>query len=114
MKKSLVVLLSSLVLSPVAFADDSVEHSGQASKHSVLASAEGIASTATVASAVAVAPVVLTVGASMAVAAAGDAIHDSLEGSNQPRPLTVTERVITVDAPPNVVINQTIVTQGEK
>lgn len=114
MKKSSVVLLISLVLSPVVFADDSVEHSGQASKHSVLASVEGVASTATVASAVAVAPVVVAIGASMAVSAAGDAIHDSLEGSSEPRPLNITERVITVDAPPNVVINQTIVTLGEK
>ena len=56
----LTALLSSALLTHSTLADDSIHHSGKASKHSALAASEGLATTASVASAVVAVPVVLT------------------------------------------------------
>ena len=111
MKHGLISGLAILTLSCGAMADDSIQHSGQASKHSVLAATESVQTTASVASAVSVAPVVLSVGVAVIAADSAHSVHHSIEKSNKPLP--VTKRVNTADPAPNVVINQTIVTQGK-
>ena len=111
MKKLVIALLTSVVISQGAMAADSVDHSGQASKHSVLASVEGAASTASVASAVVAAPVIIT---GMSVVAVADSTHQSVKAlhvkhQQNTKPLTITTRVITRDPPPSeVVVEQTV------
>lgn len=111
MNKLITTLIASLVISHSALAADSVDHSGQASKHSVLASVEGVSTTASVASAVVTAPVILT---GMSVVAVADSTHQSVKAlhakhAQNTKPLTITTRVITRDPPPSeVVIEQTV------
>lgn len=98
-----------------AFATESTYHSGQASKHSAIATSQGMASTAKVASAVMVAPVVAAAGVSLVagsvISEAGDALLDSAKASHanshhQHHTLIVTELTITADPAPNQVINR--------
>lgn len=84
-----------------ALADDSVEHSGQASKHSALASVEGLASAGMVASAVAATPLILSAGAGMAIHSVASDLHQSIEVPPQPRILVITDKIITTDVAPN-------------
>ena len=111
MKKLLIALLGSAVVSQGAMAADSVDHSGQASKHSVLASVEGVSTTASVASAVVAAPVTIT---GLSVVAVADSTHQSVKAvhashERNSKPLTITTRVITRDPPPSeVVVEQTV------
>ena len=111
MNKLVIALLTSIVVSQGAMAADSVDHSGQASKHSVLASVEGAASTVSVASAGVGAPVIIT---GMSVVAVADSTHQSVKAlhakhQQNTRPLTITTRVITRDPPPSeVVVEQTV------
>lgn len=115
MKRLTTALLLTLSLfSNVTLAKDSVHHSGQASKHSAIAGSQGLASTATVASAVVAVPVVMAVGASLVagsvIVEVGDAISDSVKASHASshthhHTLIITERTITADPAPNKVIN---------
>lgn len=110
MKKLASVLITLSLVSPV-WAADSVDHSAKASKHSVLASAEGVASTAVVASAVVAAPVVLSAVSTVAVVHSGvemaEAVHES--HAKNTKPLKITTKVITRDPPPSdIVIEQTV------
>ena len=113
----LTALLSGALLSHSVLADDSIDHSGKASKHSVLAASEGLAATASVASAVAAVPVILT--GSVVVAAgnvAQSAVDESTSSShgaghqssaNHNEPLVITETIITADPAPNKVVTST-------
>ena len=116
MKHGLIAAVTFLALSTNVMADDSVNHSGQASKHSVLAAAGSIETGASVASAVSVAPVVLSVGALVAVHESAKAAHGSMEP--KPIKLEITQKVITADPAPaavmhQTVVNQTIINQGD-
>lgn len=108
-------LVASLLIGAMAFtpvwAADSIDHSGQASKHSVLASVEGAAITTSVASAVVAAPVivagVVTVSAIEASQNVAKKVHDHHVAHT--KPLKITTRVITRDPPPSeIVVEQTI------
>ena len=116
MKHGLMTALTLLALSTSAIADDSVDHSGQASKHSVLAAAGSIETGASLASAISVAPVVLSVGALVAVHESAQAVHGLV--ARKPVKLEITQKVITADPAPaavvnNTVINQTVINQGD-
>ncbi|WJG10813.1 hypothetical protein [Aliiglaciecola sp. LCG003] len=116
MRSSTVVLISLLSVFAInANAQDSGQHSGQASKHSALAASEGLASTAVVASAAVAVPVIVVAGTSAvagsAVVAAGDSLDKSIKASHahehqSQTTLVITERTITADPAPNQVIKQ--------
>ena len=111
MKHGLITALTLIVLSTNVMADDSVDHSGQASKHSALAAAGSVGTVASVASAVVAVPVVLSVGAVVSVHESAQAAHQSVE--RKPVKLEITQKVITADPAPAVVVNQTVVHQGD-
>ncbi len=112
MKQVIAGLLLTSFLSVQCMAADSVDHSAQASKHSVLASVEGIASGASVASAVVAVPVVLTGAVVLSVGAASQDVGNAIHQSHQVKPLPLTTKVITRDPTPNqVIINQTVIEQ---
>ncbi|AGP83170.1 hypothetical protein I533_16095 [Alteromonas mediterranea MED64] len=105
----LTALLSSALLSHSAMADDSIDHSGKASKHSVLAASEGLATTASVASAVVAVPVVLTGSVVVAESAVVESARNLHQASHQSsvahdQPLVITETIITADPAPNQVV----------
>ena len=105
----LTALLSSALLSHSAMADDSIDHSGKASKHSVLAASEGLATTASVASAVVAVPVVLTGSVVVAGSAVVESARNLHRASHQSsvahdQPLVITETIITADPAPNQVV----------
>ena len=105
----LTALLSSALLSHSAMADDSIDHSGKASKHSVLAASEGLATTASVASAVVAVPVVLTGSVVVAGSAVNESARNLHRASHQSsvahdQPLVITETIITADPAPNQVV----------
>ena len=112
MKKLVASVVMVMLANPV-FADDSVDHSAQASKHSVLASVEGVSVGASVASAVVAVPVIVTAAAVVTVASAADSMADSVHQSHQSsekKPLVITTKVFTRDPPPSeVVVEQTVV-----
>ncbi|NVK56905.1 MAG: hypothetical protein HWE26_14980 [Alteromonadaceae bacterium] len=111
MNKHLVWIFAALLVAGPVFGADSVEHSGQASKHSVLASVEGISTTASVGSAVVAAPIIISGGVTVSVAQAGSNAIDTLHARHvrNTKPLTITTRVITRDpAPSEVVIQQQV------
>ena len=93
------------------YADDSITHSAKASKHSVLAASEGLASTATVASAVVAAPIIVTgsvvVATGSVIAESAESIarnaHTHSETASHNGPLVITETIITADLAPNKV-----------
>ena len=107
----LVAALSSALCVNAVYADDSVTHSGKASKHSVLAASEGLASTATVASAVVAAPIIVTGSVVLAtgsvIAESADSIaqsrHSHTSNTHHNGPLVITETIITADPAPNKV-----------
>lgn len=95
----------------------SVYHSGQASKHSALAIAHGVGSSAKVASAVIAIPIIasgtVSVAAGSASILAGNAIansgagaSDKLSWDTHAGPIQVTEIIITSDPAPNVVLQK--------
>ena len=107
MKKTLLILMLSAVICQNAFADDSVNHSGKASKHSVLASSGSLTTTASVASAVVAVPVIAT---GSVMVASGNALAESAEDSKRrhreahtAEPIEITETINTVDPAPNKV-----------
>ncbi|GEM_PF-651702 len=108
MNKRLIALLVAGI-SLNAIADDSVDHSQTASKHSVLASVEGTSTAVSVASAVYAAPVIVgtlvTVAALESVDSAIDESHSSL-AEERPAPLQLTDTVITRDPPPSKAMNE--------
>jgi len=112
------IMLSGVVASGQALAESgSVYHSGQASKHSALAVAHGLGSSAKVASAVIAIPIIafgtVSLAAGGASIAMGNAIADSGTGAANKRywgaqagPIQVTELIITSDPAPDVVLQQ--------
>lgn len=98
------------LISLPAFAEGgSVHHSGQASKHTVLAVGHGIGSSAKVASAVVAAPIIVVGGVSLAAGSSATAMGTSIASSGHGvsthshanGPLKITELVITADPAPN-------------
>ncbi|WJG09051.1 hypothetical protein [Aliiglaciecola sp. LCG003] len=99
-------LLLSSVFAHQAQAGKAIEHSLQASKHSVLAVADGVGSVAVVASAVVAVPIII---AGQAVAASGQFVGGALqhEHTYPSSKLVITELIITADPAPNRVIELT-------
>lgn len=115
---ALIFALSTTSIS--AFAEGSTHHSGQASKHSVLAVGEGAISTTKVASTVVAVPVIAA--GSVVLSAGAASVHTGAsiaEAASHPhhhhRPLVITETTITADPAPNKVIavqkKQTVIHQ---
>jgi hypothetical protein len=109
MKLTTIALVFTLCITSVAAqATDSVQHSGQASKHSVLAVGHGAMSTTKVASAVVAVPLVvagsLAVSAGTASLKAGKYIANSASNHHHHGPLVITETTITADPAPNKII----------
>jgi hypothetical protein len=109
MRLTTIALVFTLTITSVTVqANDSTQHSGQASKHSVLAAGYGAASTAKVASAVVAVP--LVVAGSMALTAGVASVHtgasiaDATSKHTHHGPLIITETTITADPAPNKVI----------
>ncbi|MFT6268658.1 MAG: hypothetical protein ACJAVV_001473 [Alphaproteobacteria bacterium] len=103
-----------LITTPAMAEGGSVNHSGQASKHAVLALGHGARSSAKVASAVVAAPIMVAGGLSLAAGSTALLLGDSLASSGQhvsahthtDGPLDITDMVITADPAPNQVIAQ--------
>lgn len=102
-----------LIMSSSSFAEGgSVHHSGQASKHSVLAISEGAKTSARVVNGVVAVPLLVIGGISTATGNGVTALGESIasgplsmhSSAHQHTPLTVTELVITADPAPNKVI----------
>ena len=110
MKLAKYVLLIALPLATLnAHAAGSVNHSGQASKHSVLATTHAVGSTAKVASAVVATPLIIAGGVALAsgsaAAKAGNSIDTALTHHHAKRqPLVISETTITVDPTPDAAI----------
>lgn len=122
--KKIVVLTSLSILSLPSFAEaGSVEHSGQASKHSVLAITDGVGSVTKVGSAVVASPVLVVGGLSLAAGSAVNSAGESLANNaqnvsghhhSQNNKLVVTEITITADPAPNIVMNKPSIKADEK
>lgn len=100
------LLALSLSFSTVAaHAEGSAYHSGQASKHSALAVADGAVSTAKVASVAVAAPLLVVGGASVVtgsvIAESGQKIKSSHAHQG---PLVISDKTVTADPAPNQVI----------
>ena len=96
-------------------AGDSVHHSGQASKHSVLAVTDGAVSTAKVASVVVAAPLVVG-GASLVTGSAIAESGQKVKGSHAHQgPLVISDKTVTADPAPNqvIVIQNNLVVEGQ-
>jgi hypothetical protein len=116
-------IATALFGAPAMAESGSVHHSGQASKHVVLAVAHGAESGVKVASAVAAAPIVLAGGLSVAAGSAAISVGESIANSSQrvsvhthlpeQGPLDITERVITADPAPNQVSQTVTVTSTQ-
>lgn len=109
MKLTTIALIFSLSVTSVAVqAEGSTHHSGQASKHSVLAVGHGAVSTAKVASAVVAVPLVVAGSVALTAGAAsvqtGTSIADSASKHHHHGPLVITETTITADPAPNKII----------
>ena len=109
MKLTTIALVFTLSISSVAAqAEGSTQHSGQASKHSVLAVGHGAVSTAKVASAVVAVPLVVAGSVALSAGAAsvqtGASIANSASRHTHHGPLVITETTITADPAPNKVI----------
>lgn len=108
MKLTTIALVFTLSITSVAAkAEGSTQHSGQASKHSVLAVGHGAVSTAKVASAVVAVP--LLVAGSLALTAGAASVQTGASIANSTSkhhhgPLIITETTITADPAPNKVI----------
>lgn len=86
-------------------ADDSVGHSGQASKHSALAVADGAVSTAKVASVAVAAPLVVAGGVSVVTGSAIAESANKVKSSHAHQgPLVISDKTVTADPAPNQVI----------
>ncbi|KXI28296.1 hypothetical protein [Paraglaciecola hydrolytica] len=97
-------------------AGDSVHHSGQASKHSVLAVTDGAVSTAKVASVVVAAPLVVVGGASLVTGSAIAESGQKVKGSHAHQgPLVISDKTVTADPAPNqvIVIQNNLVVEGQ-
>jgi hypothetical protein len=109
--------LASILSLPVYAEGGSVHHSGQASKHSVLAVAHGVGDSAKVASAVVAAPIIVAGGVSLATGSAAISVGESIGNSAQNvsnhhaqkhnTQLTITEITITADPAPNQIAPKT-------
>ena len=112
LNRTLVVTTLSIgtLVSLPAFAEGgSVHHSGQASKHTVLAVTHGLGSGVKVASAVVAAPIILAGGVSLAAGSVTMAVGDSIAASGKSvsvhphnqGPLVISDIIITADPAPN-------------
>lgn len=109
MKLSTIALVFTLSITSIAAqAAGSTQHSGKASKHSVLAVGHGAASTAQVASAVVAVPLVVAGSVALSAGAASVQTKASMANSASRHahhgPLVITETTITADPAPNKVI----------
>jgi hypothetical protein len=101
--------IAAFVSLPAYAEGGSVHHSGQASKHTILAIGHGIGSSAKIASAVVAAPIMIVGGVSLAAGSSAMAIGNSIATSGRgvsvhshtSGPLEITELVITADPAPN-------------
>ena len=98
LKTSALLILS--LASTAVIADNSAQHTSKAVKHSALAVTHGVASTAKVASAVVAVPLIVAGSASLAV---GTSIAASTAKGG---PLVITEKTITVDPAPKMVMKK--------
>lgn len=120
------ISLVSLLSLPAYAESGSVHHSGQASKHSVLAVAHGVGDSAKVASAVVAVPIIVAGGVSLAAGSTAVAIGESIGNGAQhlsshhhrhathTGPLKITEITITADPAPNQMGANTQTTQEDK
>ena len=117
MKLVKTLLALSLSFSALAVhADDSVNHSGQASKHSALAVADGAVSTAKVASVAVAAPLVLAGGVSLVTGSAIAESGQKMTSSHAHQgPLVISDKTVTADPAPNqvIVIQNNQVVEGQ-
>lgn len=113
----------SILSLPTLAESGSVEHSGQASKHSVLALSDGAGSVTKVGSAVVATPILVVGGLSLAagstITSAGESLANNAQNVSghhhtQSNKLVVTEITITADPAPNVAINNTKAKTDEK
>ena len=109
MKLTTIAMVFTLSITSVATqAQDSVQHSGQASKHSVLAVGHGALSTAKVASAIVAVPLVVAGSVALTAGAAsiqtGTSIANSASKHKHHGQLVITETTITADPAPNKMI----------
>ena len=112
--KQITLIATVATLSLPSFAEPgSVEHSGQASKHSVLAVTDGVGSVTKVGSAVLASPVLVVGGASLAagsaITSAGESMARGAKNASghhhqTSNALIVTEMTITADPAPNHVM----------
>ena len=111
------LLALSLSFSTVAVhAEGSTYHSGQASKHSALAVADGAVSSAKVASVAVAAPLLVVGGASVVtgsvIAESGQKIKSSHAHQG---PLVISDKTVTADPAPNqvIIIQNTQIVEGQ-
>ena len=89
----------------VVHAEGSVNHSGQASKHSALAVVEGGVSTAKVASVAVAAPLVIAGGVSLVTGSVIAESGSSVKSNHAHQgPLVISDTTVTADPAPNQVI----------
>lgn len=102
MKTTKLILILSLSLSTShILADGSMQNASAASKHSVLAVANGVVFTSKVVSGVVAVPLIIIGNVGKASDAAGDVL---LENATEYTPLTITEITITADQSPSDVM----------
>ncbi|WP_339724214.1 hypothetical protein [uncultured Paraglaciecola sp.] len=109
MKFTTIALVFTLCITTItAQAEGSTHHSGQASKHSVLAVSHGAVSTAKVASAAVAVPLMVAGSVALTAGAAsvktGTSIGDLASRPAHHGPLVITETTITADPAPNKVL----------
>lgn len=83
------------------FADDSAQHGSKATKHSALAASHAGASTAAVVSAAVAVPLIVVGSTGQLSTAAGESL---LENTVSNQPLEITDKTITADPAPGVVM----------
>lgn len=99
------LVLSFSFSSAALHAEGSVHHSAQASKHSVLAVADGAVSTAKVASVVVAAPLLVVGGASVVTGSVIAESANKIKSSHAHQgPLVISDTTVTADPAPNQVI----------
>lgn len=118
MKLTTIALVFTFSITSVAAqAEGSTQHSGQASKHSILAVGHGAISTAKVASAVVAVPLVVAGSVALSAGAAsvqtGASIANYTSRHKVHGPLVITETTVTADPAPNKMVviqnNQTVI-----
>lgn len=106
-----ITFITMTLMATQACAADSVQHSGKAIKHSVLAAGTSVVTTAKVASVVVAVPLVVAGSAGVASIAAADSLHHK---TKKVKAIEITEITITADPAPNKVMVKTTTTVEEK